>query len=277
MNYEQKHPILQKLEEYFKNTPKEQIDKDWSNILKDTDSEAYYKKKYNDALERARYYHSKDYMLINNAIENIFPELKEREDEKIKKAIHIYLDWLDGRKDYAPKGNYTIRDMIAWLEKQGEQPTDKVEPKFHPGDWIVDDETPNDVFCVIEVLEEIYKVIDIDGDDYHIPHCKADKQFHLWTIEDAEDGDVLSSEDKDKVFLYNGKFDLRGRVCAYCGIYKTYDGLRFTECAIGNYFTYKEPYPATKEQRDLLFQKMKDAGYEWNSEKKQLSILNLGC
>lgn len=39
MNYEQKHPILLKLEDYFKNTPKEQIDKDWSNILKDTDSE----------------------------------------------------------------------------------------------------------------------------------------------------------------------------------------------------------------------------------------------
>ena len=46
-------------------------------------------------------------------------ELKESEDEKIRKAIHIYLDWLDGRKDYQPKGEYTIRDMIAWIEKQG--------------------------------------------------------------------------------------------------------------------------------------------------------------
>lgn len=52
--------------------------------------------------------------------EAIFPELKESEDEKIRKAIHIYLDWLDGRKDYAPKGKYTIKDMIAWIEKQGE-------------------------------------------------------------------------------------------------------------------------------------------------------------
>lgn len=53
-------------------------------------------------------------------LENLFPELKESEDERIKKAIHIYLDWLDGRKDYAPKGEYSIRDMIAWLKKQGE-------------------------------------------------------------------------------------------------------------------------------------------------------------
>jgi hypothetical protein len=57
-------------------------------------------------------------------IDNIVPELAKSEDEKIRKAIHIYFDWLDGRKDYAPKGEYTIRDMIAWLEKQGEQKQD---------------------------------------------------------------------------------------------------------------------------------------------------------
>lgn len=51
-------------------------------------------------------------------LENIFPELTEYEDEKIRKAIHICLDWLDGRKDYQPKGVYTIRDMIDWVIKQ---------------------------------------------------------------------------------------------------------------------------------------------------------------
>jgi hypothetical protein len=57
-------------------------------------------------------------------IDDIVPEISESEDERIRKAIHIYFDWLDGRKDYAPKGEYTIRDMIAWLEKQGEQKQD---------------------------------------------------------------------------------------------------------------------------------------------------------
>jgi hypothetical protein len=28
--------------------------------------------------------------------------------------------------------------------------------------------------------------------------------------------------------------------------------------------------PATKEQRDILFSKMKEAGYEWNAKKKEL-------
>ena len=54
-------------------------------------------------------------------IDDIVPELEEIEDEEIRKAIHIYLDWLDGRKDYAPRGEYSIHDMIAWLEKQGKQ------------------------------------------------------------------------------------------------------------------------------------------------------------
>ena len=31
-----------------------------------------------------------------------------------------------------------------------------------------------------------------------------------------------------------------------------------------------EIYPATKEQRDILFQKMKEAGYQWNPDTKEL-------
>ena len=60
----------------------------------------------------------------NNAeimrMEELFPELKESEDDRIRKELHIYLDWLDGRKDYAPRGEYSIKAMIAWLEKQKE-------------------------------------------------------------------------------------------------------------------------------------------------------------
>ena len=36
-------------------------------------------------------------------------------------------------------------------------------------------------------------------------------------------------------------------------------------------------HPATKEQRDLLFQKMHVAGYEWNDEKKELKKINSYC
>ena len=33
---------------------------------------------------------------------------------------------------------------------------------------------------------------------------------------------------------------------------------------------FSEVHPATKEQRDFLFAKMKEAGYEWDAEKKEL-------
>lgn len=65
--------------------------------------------------------HDKSLFAERTALETLIPELKESENEKIRKAIHIYLDWLDGHKDYQPKGDYTIKDMIAWLEKQGNE------------------------------------------------------------------------------------------------------------------------------------------------------------
>ena len=154
------------------------------------------------------------------------------------------------------------------LEKQSEQKTtDKDEPKFHQGEWITNGDY---TWQIISVTDLDYILRTQDGNIVDDTISYVDEQFHSFTIQDAKEGDVLACDDKDKVFLYNGKLDLRDRVCAYCGIYKTYDGLRFTKCAIGNYFTYKEPYPATKEQRDLLFQKMKEEGYEWDAEKKEL-------
>ena len=78
-----------------------------------------YEKKYKEALAHAREIHRNEDEKRRD-MEWLFPELAESEDERIRKAIHIYLDWLDGRKDCQPKGDYTIKDMIAWLEKQGE-------------------------------------------------------------------------------------------------------------------------------------------------------------
>ena len=39
---------------------------------------------------------------------------------------------------------------------------------------------------------------------------------------------------------------------------------------IGGSWRVFTAYPATKEQRDLLFRKMKEAGYEWDADKKEL-------
>ena len=64
-------------------------------------------------------------------LESVFPELCESEDEKINKAIQKYLDWLTAYPIYAPRGEYSIRDMLHYLynleRKQKEQKQEQKE------------------------------------------------------------------------------------------------------------------------------------------------------
>jgi len=80
-----------------------------------------YEQKYKEALGWMKSLYGGLHGKTKEEAEKYFPELAENEDERIRKELHIYLDWLDGRKDYAPRGEFAIRDMIAWLEKQGGQ------------------------------------------------------------------------------------------------------------------------------------------------------------
>ena len=190
------------------------------------------------------------------------------------KAKDWYVSKVDG-KIYNAKfmGNPSTNHMCDAkheIEKQGEQPTNKIEPKFKVGDWIIDEETPNDVFYVIGVLEEIYKVIDIDGQDYHIPHCKADKQFHLWSIDDAKDGDVLETD--GSVFIYAKV--LYNKPYAYCGVDKY--GVFKDNCLENNWSnSVYNIHHATDKQRDQLEKAIMKAGYEWDSEKKELKKIEV--
>lgn len=83
------------------------------------------------------------------------PELKKSEDEKIRKEIYIYLDWLDGRKDCAPKGAYSIRNMIAWLEKQGDK-NPVVVPKFRVGD-IITPKGKKEYYTITDIVDGWYE------------------------------------------------------------------------------------------------------------------------
>lgn len=70
-------------------------------------------KRYDEALERAREYKNHGYMMINAALDNIFPELKESEDERVKREFCKDI-WT-----FIP--NERAHKYIAWLEKQGEK------------------------------------------------------------------------------------------------------------------------------------------------------------
>ena len=236
-----------------------------------------YEKKYKEALEIARQFSEHPLQEdSSNIVEYIFPELKESEDKEIRKWI---IDDIRYNMNNEPLNNSEYKKKaeraIAWLEKQGEQkPIDKAEPKFQNGQWIV---WQNKCYKV-NYNGCGYELIDQNGLSTSLEYGTVDKSAHLWTIKDAKDGDVLVSppikgqEGKEQIFIFKG-INSRDYVdnCIeyYC---RVYEGV-FYENENGNGYmgTTSSPlYPATKEQRNLLFQKIKDAGYKWDEGKKEL-------
>lgn len=220
-------------------------------------------KAYDEALERAKVYHKQlldeDNPEWASEIEKIFPELKESEDEKIRKALirfHKSTIDVDGIKG---------EDILAWLEKQGEQkPVDKVEPKFHKGEWIV---WKNKCYKV-NYNGCGYELIDQNGLSTSLEYGTVDENAHLWDItKDAKDGDVLYSLDSCQPFIYKERKPFE-QTTAYCGlnIYGKFFVWGTKDCII----TLSNYVPSTKEQRDTLMKAMTDAGYMFDFEKKEL-------
>ena len=134
----------------------------------------------------------------------------------------------------------------------------KTAPKFKVGDWITDD---TDTYQIVKIEDEWYITDEGDKVCFSVIH----QGYHLWTIQDAKDGDIIVN-------------DFVGGTCV--AIYKSFtnDGTNIYCHLVNNDFCPKHGtsnakwHPSTKEQRDILFQKMKEAGYEWNDEKKELNM-----
>ena len=165
------------------------------------------------------------------------------------------------------------------LRKIEQKSNGKIEPKFKVGDWIVDNCINVNVWKIEGIINQFYILEDIEGGESRPTIEWVDKNFHLWTIQDAKNGDVLHSTGfhNDCIFIFNGldnwKFEEpngdRAVATGYCCLFVSADNMEFgiqgPDCIEVN--TIK---PATKIQRDLLFRKMKVAGYEWNPTTKEL-------
>ena len=231
-----------------------------------------YEQKYNDALERARKLCDVADTFTSYDINTIFPELQESYGEMIRKELIEHIK-ANKETDYVLFKKFSPDDVIAWLEKQGKQKsTDKTEPKFKVGDWIVGAEG---IFKVIRYEDEYgYELIAPTGCVAHfISPDYVESNYHLWTIQDAKNGDVLITMSNKYPFLYKDCLDPNHpeSPVAYCGIDDEGD---FCIGRRAYWWTDEEVQPATKEQHDLLFQKMKEAGYEWNSGKKALKKID---
>ncbi len=146
------------------------------------------------------------------------------------------------------------------------------EPKFKVGNWIIDNK--GNVAHINEVRKDSYETL-----RYYIEWangiitdplpCLVDDEFHLWTIQDAKDGDVLYYKNNGIEYIVMNKginessnIDSYFRYNSLCGF-----GIDIPSVLSAKYDSIT---PATKEQCNFLFQKMKDAGYEWDAEKKEL-------
>ena len=203
-------------------------------------------------------------------LQGIFPELKESEDEdKIMKEL-IYNIIVSNDNTPSSKEIFSVycktkEDALAWLEKQGEQKlSDKVEPKFKICDWVVHDMSDGRkvIRQIIGMTDKSY-ILDGEGSNtFYFNDLEND--YHLWAIQDAKDGDVLA---EDSCMFIIEKMKSEGMAIVHCCLFDDgyFDLIGSTLC-----FDVYSTYPATKEQRDLLFQKIHEAGYEWDTEKKEL-------
>ena len=85
-------------------------------------------KAYDEALEKATIAYKDEDRHQKATLERIFPQLKESEDEKVRKSI-INLVIKSAQNGGMALHKWESQQMIAWLEKQGKQdmiPLDKV-------------------------------------------------------------------------------------------------------------------------------------------------------
>lgn len=141
----------------------------------------------------------------------------------------------------------------------------ELKPKYKIGDWIVCcDYEP---FQIIGIRNDMYKMSNGDFRPFHM--IDNNHNIRLWTIEDAKDGDVLAT--LDYILIFKKLLPEDGGI-SYCHYDFGAGNPQFIWFEDKNWYFGKEAiiHPATKKQCNFLFQKMKEAGYEWNAEKKEL-------
>ena len=146
------------------------------------------------------------------------------------------------------------------IGKNEQKFADKIEPKFKVGDWVVN--KFGDSWHIDSLDKKNYQVSDGKENYNYFPISKQD-EMHLWTIQDAKDGDVLAAHECYVVFKEIDGLNIK---CHY-----TYHYLGFNPSFYIDTLQNKDAFlPATKEQRDALMKAMNDAEYEWDGEKKEL-------
>lgn len=183
-----------------------------------------------------------------------------------------------------PKNVFTVTEIIdegiAYVDKTGERftkyydeddwdeyelveqkPADKIE--FEIGDLI----TNGKIIGKVDENEnnKYHGWFGYDKDlSVHYADIPDIENWHKWTIQDAKPGDVLVDR-YGNIGIFEKPFENDWHSYCYLGCNGD-----FMYDEIGGSHDLVDTYPATKKQRDLLFQKIHEADYEWDDNKKEL-------
>ena len=200
--------------------------------------------------------------------------------EKIldREVYTIEIDTVSGYRLLMKEGCYTksndaeciifpSKDQRDWSKFTAPWYKKESEPKFKVGDWVIN--KLGDSWHIVNLDKKNYKVCDGKGNYNYFPISKQDK-MHLWTIQDVKDSDVLVNG--SNIFIFH--FINNRRLMGYCHVNMD-DGNLYNDIGRNECFCTIDAQitPATKEQRDLLFQKIKEAGYKWNVKTNTLDKL----
>ena len=201
---------------------------------------------------------------------------KDKNFEKWFKSFEEYEKYVHEHNDifklFNENGSHYEIPVGAWIVKTPDgyniasnailkqKSADKIEPTFNVDDWVVN--KFGDSWHIDSLDKKNYQVSDGKGNYNYFPISKQD-EMHLWTIQDAKDGDVLAAHECYVVFKEIDGLNIK----CHC----TYHYLGLNPSFYIDTLQNKDAFlPATKEQRDTLMKAMNDAGYEWDAEKKEL-------
>jgi hypothetical protein len=135
---------------------------------------------------------------------------------------------------------------------------------FNVGDWCIDN-IDGTRFEITKTENDFYTYRTLEGKEYSCSYRSLETDAHLWSIEDANSGDVLVYNDQYFIFK---KMSSKNSFIAYCSYhYIGYDSICVDEKVS---YSTENVKLATKEQREYLLSHLPKAGYVWRADKLKL-------
>ena len=138
--------------------------------------------------------------------------------------------------------------------------------KFKVGNWIISvDKHDSRIFYVSKALKDTYILTDINGNEFKKSRYNIEKNYCLWNINDAQNGDVLAAHEVIVLFKEIDGLNIR----THFSYHYMNNPMTFTN-DLHNKYAFS---PATKDEREKLFKKIAEEGYKWDDNEKELKKL----